>query len=312
MAYNGKYVYIYDQNLSTLFAFKISSKGLKPMGSQIIVNLAGVILYKSKVYAMTSYANLVNIGYGSSGMSVYDRKLKKRLWSLPIEPGVLRKANVKKDVFVREQYNTYTIDLRFTSRSDETHTRSIEYPSNGILLFSTDKKGGLFYWNSPFTAIIGTGCPVSYIDKDGILVLNKTLLEGRTDIMNYVPYTLDYVYGIIPEISQASLVAYRIGKKIKQFNRQTVPDFLNATTSSSFLLALQFSTPGGTANHGFTQFDKKLKKSVWSEPQAEGVVNLFDSKTAIRAKTAPSGSSTVYTYKIFTRKNTVAEHNFIQ
>jgi hypothetical protein len=312
MAYNGKYVYIYNQTTATLTAYRVTRKGLKAFGSHTTTDLSTLGTSGSKVFLLHQVPSILWPAYHIAYVTVMDRKLNKTLWSITPDKGLFRAGIPKKGIFVREKQNTYTLDFVFTDENEVLHTRNVVYPRDGNTQFCIDKKCGFFYWTSPFAIVLGMGIPVTYIDHDGVVVMNSQLLDNRTDIQGYVPYSVDYVYGLIPATDARTISAYQIGKKIKAHNEQTVSKYHQAVQAGSGLLAQQYDMPGGTPNYGFVLFDMKLKKAQWTEPMAEGALIPVDNKTFCRIHIRPSGSSTIYTYTIFNRKKTIAEHQFIR
>lgn len=303
--FDGKYLYLYNQNSKAIILYRLKKNSLVKMGLQTLDGMNGFgILGK---YALASHTQKdFQTQFYRQGMKVFDRNLKKLLWEEPLSKASVWRLN-QKGYYQHAVFGEY--DMTWSICKKGTKLCTVTIPYIGKFMFSyLDEKGNLLYWYYIPGYYANTNDPVSTINKKGDTILDNESLPGIGNAWMHGNFNKGIFYVMTVEgTDKRGIHGFKMGKTIKQLGSGSV-DFARYVAihdSRVTILQEQQSTP---YYYGFTQYDKKLKKILWTEPLLEGYVRYVDKGVFLREWKAVSGSQTNYHAKIFNQKGTIVEH----
>ena len=306
VAFDGKILVIYDQLTSHLLSYKVK-KELNFLNKQplTISNFMFETLQRgSEIYALQLEFGLPP-NYVSLGISVFDMKLRKEKWALPVQPGIIVTHNLKKGIVSRQTERTYNLDIEFFKKEKNTAKHNVNFPTRGQVVYCTDGKGGLLYWTRTYTLSEGTSnSPLTYIDKKGEVVFSNKSLDIPGEKWDFDDASLKNFITVVKNGSSATLRSYKINKEMKKAGEVNVSNYSSARFSGKDLIVYQEISD----QDGFTVYNSKLKKK-WMEPIASGDIRNLGKGVFVRKVTTPGAGETNYHFKIFNKKKTIAEHS---
>ena len=296
---------VYDRDRKMLVLFEIGKDGLsfkgelpseEPFEPRLTKSLIKVIQSKNED---SLYANLY-------GASVYNKSLKKAIWTEPFARGAILEA-FKNGVTCRQKPDPYMMTLEFGKRGKKYYTRKLPYFLSSFYNMHPDSKGGIFYWRHQGYGHFVTNSPFSSIKKNGKFLFENQELPDTDSLWRYGCYNGKYFYIIKPNGGSRTISGFKISKKITKLDSFVVNDF-HYIMFTGKLLAIFTRITGSPTLYGFRQYDQKMKKLIWEVPPAEGDLRHLGNNVFSRNMLEPAGSVTNYTYKIFNQKGTIAEH----
>jgi hypothetical protein len=203
------------------------------------------------------------------------------------------------------------LTLEYGKRGKKYYTRKLPYSLTTYYDIREDSKGGLLYWWHTGFGYIVTNTPLSYVKKNGKLLFENQNLPDAGSVWRYGCFNGKYLYIIKSDGSSYTVIGYKIGKKIVKMNTLSVNNFEYITFTGK-QLTIYTRQSGSPYLYGFMQYDQKMKKKSWEESLAEGTVNYLGDGTFTRLVITPASGYTNYTYKIFNKKETIAEHTIVR
>jgi hypothetical protein len=308
MNYNGKEILVFNWQTSTLFAYKVTSKGLNLLGQRVVPDMQAAFIIGSCICALQVTDFSMHFSNYRFGMTVFDKKLKRNLWSLPLEEGGLKKP-VKSKTTNRLHYGAYSQMLTFYKNGDSIRTVSVPYSFDGSPETYIDSRGNILYWYSTQgTFPFSTNTPLSCISRKDTLLFNNRILPDAGLVWSMGGFEKGRMYIATPAVSGANVIGYKIGTTITKNGTLPIASFAYANMYDGRLTAYQKL---GMDSTGFTQYDKNIRKATWKENIQAGIIDYIGKKTFVRTREIPAAGSTNFIFTIFNRKKTIAEHQVL-
>jgi len=307
LAFNGKILTIYDQLNSRLVSYKIKKELI--LHNEQPLSIEG-IFEPFRDRNSTIFIYQFQLGFPpngiSSGLDIFDIKLKKKSSGVPLQNGFINIHSQKKQIISHEIEGTYNLNINFFKKEKSVAKHKIHLPIKGQIIYCTDGKGGIIYWTREFGSSGYVNSPLSYISGKGKLIFsNKTLVDSG-ETWNYVEGSLKNFVTVIKNGTSATLHSYKISKEMKKVGEVVVNNYGNSKFIENEIIVNQRLSD----QEGFTIFNSNLKKK-WTEPLAPGFIENLGKGVFVRHVETPGAGFTNYHFKIFKKKKTIAEHDLI-
>ena len=300
--YNGKQILLYDLDNKKLLIYNIK-KGAFVKGGDITVNNFGGAWFEGKdIYAMTWSA-------AQNGLKVFDKKLKKEKWELPLADGWIQ--IIGKGVTARELWSGD--DLKITCKKNGKKLISehnLTQPAGYTLNYAVDRKGGILYW----TRQLGTNSPLTYLDRKGKKILDNQSMTDAGNVWMFYSFDGKTLY-INRTITSSNYVfyAYKL-KGLSKLGSRNISIPQSGWIKSTYFDKNVYIIPSYTdtaSKDAVYVFDKKLKKELWKENYAEGSVWKVGKDSLYRYTSSTSGSTVTKVYKLFNKKGEIVTYTFV-
>ena len=301
LAFDGKSLLVYNQENSKLLVYKVK-KGLTLLNEQTLENVIDGVIYGSRIYAyqmrFTMPPNTERIG-----VSVYDKKLKKLIYSMPLENYFLQTQDIGRQNFTRFQERTYTLNITSYKKGKKLSEHNVALPITGTIAYCNDAKGGLLYWSRYKDGLDYINSALTYIDSKGKVVFSDKELADAGNKWNYADYSLKNLYVAVDNGANHKIYSYKISRKMKKTGEDEISNFSRIRSYGKNVVVYQYVGE----QEGVTVYNSKLKNK-WTEPVGNGYIYYLRKGVFVRETGQPEGAHTNYIFRIFNKKKTIASH----
>lgn len=300
--FNGKEILVYNQDTSTLILYRLGNKGITKINERILPDTWVAFLSRSGIYSLQFSDDLIR-DEPLSGIRVFNKSLSRETWGLTVDYGSIGNLFAS-GVCTRETADPYSYIIHMYKKGEEATSRELDYRMSAYPYYDIDRKMNMLYWYYHGTWPYFTNSPLTYIDNKGEIIFENQVLAGAGLVWELGDYDGKDLYVIQPAGTAHTIHKYRIRKTIKKKGETSINniDYFNVfnrkPTAMQRLGDLE----------GFTQFNSNLSKTTWIEPIAPGNVYYIGYGAFVRETITPLGGSSNFTYRIFNRKKTIAEH----
>ena len=302
--FDGKTLVAYNQQNSKLIAYKVKNN-FSVINEQNVDDVWEAEICGSKIYA---YRLVFGLPYGGfkTGVNVYDKKLKRLIYSLPFEAKTIRTQNIYKGIFTRMAEDNYFLNISSTKNGKKISDFNIPFPETGEVSYCNDAKGGLLYWARARNGTDYINGNLTYIDKKGKIILQDFALPDVGATWEYVEESMKNLFIAVDNGVSHKIISYKINKNLKKVGETDISNYNHMRFDGKNLMIYQFLTD----QEGVTSCNSKMKRQ-WSDPIGNGDVFSLRKDTFVREIIQPQGAQTNFIFKIFNKKKTIAEHSII-
>ncbi|GEM_PF-1214986 len=308
MGFDGRRIVLYDQLTMRVRVFRLRHGTLVPVAEQLLPNVLAGGLARRDIIAIQ-----VDQGDGSRemsfGVAVFDPALAER-WRTPLAPGLPVCAYTSAGVFARELLQNTAAYVSVYHRGEFDHAWSFSYPPAGGFVYNFAARGEMLHyigtgpWNAP------TNNNLAYYGRDGAPQLTAITLPGVGTAWTFEDFDGARLLVSQPATATAStLSAFILGRTVRAGGTATINYFSFAEFQNNVPVAYQYQALFD-GMHGFTTYNRTLRRARWTEPLAVGDIWLFARSVFLRALMQPSGGHTNFNVRIATRQGIIADHVF--
>jgi hypothetical protein len=271
--------------------YKVTRKGLKKSNEQVVDNASFGTIYKS-------FITVYQIYNGASGFTVFNKTLKKVLYTIPPQAAQMFVMS-DKGIIVAHSQTPADLIVKLYKHGKVFAEHSLPLLSDGNYRTKADPKGGLLYWVTIGPLSSPTNLPLTYIDAKGKIKAENVTLEDAEVDFRANHWNGKYLY--IQNIHAHSLAAYKLTKTAVKMGEVTEPDNIAALVDKSHVYL--FITSG--SDSGIIEYDKKLNKKKWTEPTSPGTI-LYLGKGVFRREDYVDNGTTGFDFTLtFFRKGKI-------
>lgn len=286
-------------NHGKFILYKVTGKGLKKVGEQVVEHAYHGMIYKSFIGIHQSYL-------GSNGFTAFSTSFKKQLYTLPLAPFQIF-VRSGKGIIVAYSVVAAGTTVKYYKRDKQFAEHYLPPPAEGYQNFITDTKGGLLHWLSFGTFPFPTNLPMTYVTARGEIQTDNIVLEDAEKDWRVINWDGKYFY--INNCHTNSIAAYKITRSVVKKGEVAEPG-CNAYIVEGSHVYMYVDDGCGI---GIVEYDKNLRKMKWSEPCAPDMI-IYMGKGIFRREFAIDNGSTGYdtTITIFSKNKIIATHTFTQ
>ena len=301
--FDGKTLVILNQENNHVIVYKVK-KGITVINEKAIDNVWNVRVVGSRIYVfqnrITDAPNPTRIG-----AECFDKKFKNEKWALPLGDYAIQSQNLKKEQLLTFLEKTSSMEINCYKKGKIIATHYLPLPLSGTIAYCTDGKGGLLYWSRQNCPVGIENTPLTYLNKNSDLVFSDKILDGVGSVWDCAVYADKYLFAAMPNGYSLKIYSYKIGKKMKNKGTAEIYNFRNMDFNGKNLIVYQEDSFG---KRGITVFSSNLKHK-WESPLDLGYVTYLGEDTFVRILETYVSDFTNYTYKVFNKKKTIAEHH---
>ncbi|MCX7003439.1 MAG: hypothetical protein NTV22_09220 [bacterium] len=308
LGFNGRRIVLYDQLTARLHVFRLRRGTLVPVADQLLPNVYAGGLARRDIVAIQ-----VDQGDGSREMSfgaaVFDPALAER-WRMPLAPGLPVCVYTSAGIFARELLQNTAAYVSVYHRGEFDHAWSFPYPSAGGFIYDFAVRGEMLHYIDTGTWYAPTNTGLACYDRAGVPQLTNIILPGVGSAWSFEDFDGTRLLVSQPATAPAStLSAFILGRTVRAGGNATINHFAFAEFQNNVPVAYQYQELFDGV-HGFTTYNRTLRRARWTEPLAAGDIWLFARGVFLRAFTQPSGGHTNFNVRIATRQGVIANHVF--
>jgi hypothetical protein len=291
--YNGSQVLLYDPDSEKLMVYAVKSGAFVQQGEQMIVSFGNAYFVGSEIHAFIS-------GGGMEGLRVFDKKLKKEKWSVPLAAGDIR--TIGKTLVARYLWDNSTLEITCMKKGKKIAAQhSLSNVPQGASHIEHDPKGGALYWKSDGN----TNFPLTYLDRKGRRIVDYQALPDIGNVWSFQNFDGKRLYIAVPLGGVSNTVYVYKVKGLANVGMKTLECGVNVYANRKAYL---FTFSG--ADDGLIVCDWKLKKEKWNVPFAPGDIYRLGKKTFYRKIRTTVGDTVTDTYTLFDKKGEIVTYEF--
>jgi hypothetical protein len=291
--YDGEQILVYDPDSKKLMAFKAKQDVFVKSNEQAIDDFGGAWFDGSEIHVFVYRDNM-------EGLRVFDKKLKKEKWTVPLAEGDI--GTIGKGLIARTIWSNSSVAITCTKKGKKLVAQ--HFISN-VVIGSThiehDSKGGVLYWTNKS----GTNSPLTYVDKKGARIVDDQSLTDVGDVWSFESFDGKTLY-VSKHVGDGTNVFYVY--KVKGLANLGKKEVDCGAMLRAGRKAYIFSYCG--AGSGLIVCDKKLKKEKWTEPQADGDIWRLRKEIFVRMTRSTAGDIVTETHKLFNRQGEIVTYTF--
>jgi len=246
------------------------------------------------------------------GVTAFNKQLRRQLWTVPIEDGMLANSDSPKGILCRSANGLYTATATMYKKGVALYTQTIPLPPApelGVVRTASDDRAGLLFWTAQSAyQTYSTNGPVSYVNKKGRVVINAQNLPGGNAYWGFGASDGKLLYIMRPEGLTTSVIAYKLGSPLVERARQPFASLREIwLTDGTVSILLRSANPPPPRN-GLSQYDKNLRREKWTNPLTRGdELDYLGHGVFARTTYEPPGTVIV---NVFNKRGTIVYQTF--